>query len=416
MDTALRYHQQSNYEDRKRVTLPIFLFLIYLACIFFPLIYTFFPILGTIRLLFLVGILLVISYFITRDRYHNVTAYKHPIIIAWLGFLFIMLFGLIPSFDRGMTKGIIEGQYKYFLIFIIMIKIIDTPKRLDLILGFFVLCGVGMAFSALIGGLRVGGLRAIALEKGIFADPNDMGFLLCSTLPFLLYFYLKKGKKLITIAGIIIVISAILLTYSRGAFLGLCAVGFGFTISIAREKKKYIFIILAGAILVWSFAPAGYKERISTITSWSYDKETGKTGTRADTWLPVLKWGLKNPVIGHGAGTTYYFHGMEERDWHVTHNSFVQVFAEIGVIGFLCYILLFIIPFKQYRAFIRQKVSLTNEDILRVRVMMISFFSYAVPAFFLPQAYSPILYLLTGFFLIQTELIAKSKVRPNISK
>ena len=190
MDTSLKYNQKNNYEYEKRITLPIFLFLLYLVCFFFTHIYTFFPILETIKFLLLVGILLVISYFVTRDRYHNVTAYKHPIFIAWVVLLFIMLFGLIPSFDRGMTKGIIEGQYKYFLIFIIMIKIIDTPKRLDLILGVFVLCGVGMAFSALFGGIRLGGYRAIAIEKGIFADPNDLAFLLCSILPFLLFFLL----------------------------------------------------------------------------------------------------------------------------------------------------------------------------------------------------------------------------------
>ena len=416
MDTSLKYNQKNNYEYEKRITLPIFLFLLYLVCIFFTHIYTFFPILETIKFLLLVGILLVISYFVTRDRYHNVTAYKHPIFIAWVVLLFIMLFGLIPSFDRGMTKGIIEGQYKYFLIFIIMIKIIDTPKRLDLILGVFVLCGVGMAFSALFGGIRLGGYRAIAIEKGIFADPNDLAFLLCSILPFLLFFYLKKGKKLITIAGIVITIAAILLTYSRGGFLGLCAVGFGFAIFIARKSKRYIFLILAGAVLVSSFAPTGYKERMSTITGWSVDPETGLTGTRIDSWLPTLKAGLRHPVTGLGAGMTYYFNGLERRDWHLTHNSFIQAFAEIGVIGFVCYILLFIIPFKQYRALIRQRVSLSNDDLLRMRVLMISFFSYAFPAFFLPHAYSPILYFLTGIYIIQTELISKSTIRPNVSK
>jgi O-antigen ligase len=421
MDTSMENNQKINYEYEKRLTLPIFLFLLYLVCIFFTHIYTLFPVLRTIKFLLLVGILLVISYFITRDRYHNVTAYKHPFVKLWIGFLIIMLFGLINSIDRGMTKVIIEGSYKYFLIFMIMIKIIDTPKRLNLILGVFVLCGVGMAFSTLIGVVPpILGYRAIAIKTGIFADPNDLAFLLCSILPFLLFFYLKERKKLITklitIAGITIVITAIVLTYSRGGFLGLCAVGFGFAIFIARKSKRYIFLILAGAVLVWSFAPMVYKARMSTITEWSVDPETGLTGTRIDSWLPILKAGLRHPVIGSGAGTSLYINGLERGDWHVVHNSFIQAFAEMGVIAFLCYILLFIIPFKKYRALIRQNVSLSSDDLLRIKVILISIFSYAVPAFFLPQAYSPILYFLTGIYIIQSELISKSTIRPNVSE
>ena len=408
MDTAIRESQNYMHDNQRLLTFPIFFLLVYLVCIYFPHVYNIFPFLRHKKIVLLAGILLLISYLFTCDRYHNITAYKHPIFLAWVVLLFIMPFGLIYSMDRGITKAFIEASYKYFLIFMIMIKIIDSAKRLNLIMGIFALCGVGMALGSLFWGMVSARGRTMSIQAGLFADPNDLCFLLNCTLPFLLFILLKSKRKLLPLAGIIVVITAIVLTFSRGGFLGLCMAGFGFTLFIARKSKKYLFFVLTAAVLVWSYAPTAYKERIATITDWRYDKKTGLTGTRMDSWLPAVKWGLQHPITGQGAGATLYFNGMTRHDWHVTHNSFVQILAGTGIIGFASYIMLFIIPFRQFTTLIRQNAFLSNEDMLRMRTIMISFFTYATTAFFLPQGYSPILYLLTGLYLIQAQLIFKS--------
>ena len=404
MDTTPRPHQIIDVHEGKRLTLPIFFFLIFLVCTFFPHVYTFLPFLGTIKIALLAGILLVSTYFFTRHKYQNTTAYSHPISKSWLIFMAVLLLGLIYAADRGLALNRITGLYKIYLMFIIMIKIIDSPRRLDLIMGVFAFCGVGMAIGSITGAIIVAG-RTMSIGAGLFADPNDLCFLLNCTLPFLLYLFLKKTKRIFVIPGIIIVINAIVLTFSRGGFLGLCMTGLAFSFLIARKSLIYLLLVLLMAIAFWSFAPAAYKARISTITAFTVDEDTGLTGTRLDTWIPAVKWGLEHPLTGRGPGSTLYFNGMTRRDWHVTHNAFVQVLAGTGVIGFSCYMLLFIIPLVQYRGFMRQKAPLSNEDILRIKIIMVSLFSYATTAFFLPQGYSPILYLLTGFYVIQAQLI-----------
>jgi len=176
-----------------------------------------------------------------------------------------------------------------------------------------------------------------------------------------------------------------------------------------KRNKIYIFFIFAVSFLVWSYAPETYKRRISTIFETRID-ESGKTDTRADTWIPALKAGLENPITGLGAGTSLYVMGRIFKDWHSVHNSFVQAISEIGIIGGFFYISLFIIPFRHYRNYIKRNALLTTEDLLRMQAIMLSFISYIATGFFLPQAYFPVLYMLTGFFVIQGELIRKRTV------
>jgi O-antigen ligase len=261
-----------------------------------------------------------------------------------------------------------------------------------------------------------GGYRAIALEGGIFGDPNDLALLLITALPFAGYYLLIKEKKILPLLGVLVIAAGVMLTHSRAGFLGLCVTGLAFLYFFGKTQKRYIVLFLGLAVLLWSVAPESYKERIGTITAWEKDEETGLTGTRMDSWMVAMAEGLKNPVLGVGAGSGVYVMGQTSRDWHDVHNAFVQVFLEIGGFGFIAYLLLFVIPFKQRKLFIgNMDDSLIKLDIL-YKAMTISFISYAATAFFTPQAYSPLLYTLTGFSVIALELMRKQTSSVSVRK
>ena len=411
MATAITYHKTFYGTEEKRVTLPIFFLLVYIVCTFYPQIYPFFPFLGTYSAVLIAGWGLLISYLMTREKYHNPTAYKNPIFKAWIGFLIVLIFGIIFSADRGRSQDTAIVCLKYFMIFLVMIKIIDSGKRLDFLFGIFASCGVGMAISSiynyLIGESWHEGIKSYAVEVGIFGDPNDLGLLLNSTLPFAFFFFLKGGKKLIPITGTALITTAIIVSFSRGAFVGFCAILFGFYQIIGRKFKKQIITLLLAILLVFMFAPGGHLERMQTIYSWEVSEETGLTGTRLDLWIPNFMWCLRNPVFGIGAGLSSYVNGEVSNDWHTTHNSPLQVLTDIGFLGLYFYVLLFIIPFRHYRQITKKGIKLSNEDVLRMRIILLSLIGFAATAFFLPQAYSPILFLISGFFVAQSELIRK---------
>ena len=101
METTMRNHEIIVHGIReKRITFPIFFLLVYVVCTFYPQIYPFFPFLGTYSAVLIAGWGLLISYLMTREKYHNPTAYKNPIFKAWIGFLIVLIFGIIFSADR----------------------------------------------------------------------------------------------------------------------------------------------------------------------------------------------------------------------------------------------------------------------------------------------------------------------------
>jgi hypothetical protein len=107
--------------------------------------------------------------------------------------------------------------------------------------------------------------RGMGVEAGIFADPNDLALLFNTSVPLLLYFLFERKRKLISLAGLILVLTAVMLTYSRGGFVGLCAVGVGYFLLSRKRGKGALPLIVVIALCFWVLAPQDYKDRISTI-------------------------------------------------------------------------------------------------------------------------------------------------------
>jgi len=100
--------------------------------------------------------------------------------------------------------------------------------------------------------------------------------------------------------------------------------------------------------------------------------------------------------------------------WHLMHNSPLQIFIEMGLMGLFFYSLLFYIPFRFYRYISRRESEFSNEELLRLRTTLLSLIGFGVSSLFLPQGYSPILFMLSGFLLIQSELMTgKSEQEEN---
>lgn len=400
------------------ISIPVFALTIYIIFTFFPSSYKFVPLFGQIKIVLISGVVLLISYILTARKYRNVSAWKNTTVLALIGYFIAITLSLSVSLDRGTTLLLIVTNLKYLIVILIMVKIIDNQKREDFILAIFAACGIGMAVISIVnysiyGKTFVQGEavsnRAMAVEVGLFGDPNDLAMLFNVTLPFILYFYETGKSKTLPILGIILIVCAIMLTYSRGGFLGLCAVTIGFLILKDGNRGRYILIIVLAALLFWTLAPESYKNRIMTISQEArVDERSGEYSGRLQAWIELLPEGMKNPILGVGAGCSLYIAGTERGDWVSLHNSFLQVFLEAGLIGVIFYACIYLSQYKQYRYCKRKYKDALNNNIKRFKFTLLSLLAFAVTAFFLPQAYSPILYFISGITVINTELCNSS--------
>jgi putative inorganic carbon (hco3(-)) transporter len=196
-------------------------------------------------------------------------------------------------------------------------------------------------------------------------DPNDAAMFLVSALPCLVFCVLH-GRRLLTrmAAGLSIftVMGTIVMTSSRGGFIGLVAV-IVFMLVMFKGVKLSIRMGVVGAIMVLLLAVSttDYWDRMQTITELDdgYGGE-GKVGGRMNIWGRALEYTAKNPLTGVGIGQFSRAEGQHpaiaERieagigtKYSAAHSMWFQAMAELGIPGFLAFVAIFFLSFKQLR-------------------------------------------------------------------
>src|SRR4030095_16299378 len=153
----------------------------------------------------------------------------------------------------------------------------------------------------------------------------------------------RLSGKLFYVGSAILICVAIALTYSRGGFLGLL-VGLGFFAWKVNPRRR-IPIIIAGCLAVAIFLALGpvYATRLISIVFPSLDP-VGSSDARRGELFRSLYVAVRHPVLGIGMGN--YAPEMSYRGL-VTHNSYTQVAAEMGMAALVCYTMFIVTPLKK---------------------------------------------------------------------
>lgn len=171
------------------------------------------------------------------------------------------------------------------------------------------------------------------------------------------------SKKLLLFALLILSIS-VWLGLSKSGILVWCLLVFGFVfykLIIHKQLLKSTYLILLCAIaltLAVMFIPH-LKDRFKSFSTVSMDlahvdrSTTESTQVRLLVWNQALELIQENPLIGTGTGdikdeliVKYEAAGMTgamENKLNV-HNQYLQVFATLGVFGFLAFLMAFVLP------------------------------------------------------------------------
>ncbi|MGH7926743.1 MAG: O-antigen ligase family protein, partial [Candidatus Binatia bacterium] len=186
--------------------------------------------------------------------------------------------------------------------------------------------------------------------NGYSYDANDIGTVAVVGLPLvLLALTTSTGKKKMVAAFILLGVGGtIAKTGSRGAFLGLIAVGIGLLVMLKSVPvaKRLAFVAVTAVALAF-FAPAGYWEQMKTLTSPKEDYNwTSPTGRR-EVFKRGVNYTVRHPLTGLGIENFARAEGTlsdraiaQARDpslpgikWSAPHNSFLQAAAELGIPG-----------------------------------------------------------------------------------
>lgn len=294
---------------------------------------------------FLVLICLAVA---ARPALHQLSrghARQQPVTICLL--LLLVAVGL-SHLSHGFVWGARTSMWmagKLVIFYLLMTALLNSPARLLIFTRWLTLVISLMAALALLDHYEILSIDAIeavhsrhSTEQapsgqvdrirgtGIFQDPNDLGLVIVTGIVFTGYFLMRPHvgwPRYVWLIPMGVLLAALAHTHSRGALLSLVAVvGAGLV-----YRRSWIMMGVGSATLLPIILFA-FSSRMTDISS--VHEGTGQS--RLQIWSESLAVWRQFPLFGIGQGM------LVEQVGVVSHNSFLQCFSELGLVGGISFV------------------------------------------------------------------------------
>jgi O-antigen ligase len=237
-----------------------------------------------------------------------------------------------------------------------------------------------------------------AIWNYIYANPNDLAAfcILQLAMAFGLNAIEQKGPvRLGARLGMAVVPFVILITKSRGAFLGF-ALFLTFVLSGHKKRVRAITLTLLVGGLVLAVAPAGVLDRVFALKNIETSgdvgaaDEEGSAAQRYEIWKVARSIIREHPVAGVGLGAYPAAHQLNAlrpqfkataRGRRDTHSLYFNVTAETGVVGIIIFMssyVVFLVGVEQVRRRAKKLRPHTAQTLFMFEVGLVAFFTTAV--------------------------------------
>ena len=277
-----------------------------------------------------------------------------PVKIIFVYLFWVILSCVNSQYFSESFRGIFKAV-EYMALFIIMAA---TPWKKEVLKRFLYVmigaaifvCGNGF-FQYFTGEGLVRHRTLIPLDhlrriSSSFVHPNDFGvYLLVITIIFMAFILSNTRKfrsKLTLAVPFIITAISLFLTRSRGAWLSFSA---SFLVLGAAKTTKMVAVFLTLLLVIFVMLPYTVQERIFDLT----DFQSGTTWERIMLWKGTINMIKEHPILGFGVNTysrnfPKYKPG-EYPDVRYSHNCYLHMASEIGIVGALIFLLFLVSVF-----------------------------------------------------------------------
>jgi len=310
-----------------------------------------------------------------------------------------------------------DSFIKSVLIFIVMINVVRTRRRLMGMIWLSLSIGVLLSYMALgmyvRGEMKVEGYRVGVEITGMFANPNEMSLHLVMMIPLAITLAIggkSKVMRVVYFGMAAIMLFANMITYSRGGFLALIASSSFLAWKLGRKNRLGVALAAAATgILVTLLAPGNFGMRILSIFDSELD-EAGSSSQRQELLYRSIFVSIRNPWgIGMGNFPIVSISNL------VSHNSYTQVSAELGVLGLAAYLVFIISPFRKLGAI--ERTQFAKDDLNWFYYVAIglqaSFIAFWVASCFASVAYYWFIYYLIAYAIAFRRIY---KIENNLSE
>ncbi len=321
------------------------------------------------------------------------------------------------------------GMTMNFVAFLSLIYFVDSQEKYEKLLKLWL--GIHV-FLAVVGIVKQG--KGIG---GFLGDENDLCMTLNMVIPFSFFLSMDQTgrKRIFYLVLTCLFLFAIIITQSRGGFVGLIATGIYCWL---RTKRKFISALIIGILAVFAviIAPPQYWDEMRSITEQGTSKGTGEA--RVYTWTIGWHIFLDNPIFGVGQGNFSWVFGEYEQEvtgsdepFHgrsvagrMAHSIYFTMLPELGLIGTFTILAMIFYCFKDLnlvkKRFIPGKNNKINAtagtDMSSAKSYHIalalegSLISYLVSSSFISTLYYPNMWILMGFIMSLKRIVVPKEL------
>jgi O-antigen ligase len=283
-----------------------------------------------------------------------------------------------------------------------MVNAVRTTARLKGLFAVALVAGLALSVKAVYdyraGNLVVEGYRVGGVGEGIFGNPNEVALFLVTVAPVAVALALGSRSivgKLFYAGSSLLMLAALVVTFSRGGFLGL-AVALGLLAwKVGRRSRLGVAVlaVLCGVALL-AAAPSNFTLRVLSIFVPSLDP-VGSSDMRQQLLWASVWTAARHPLLGIGMGN---FTLVSPRSL-VSHNSYTQVASEMGLPALGVYLALLWTPYRGLSRIERAEHAgrRGSRHYYLAVGLQAALAGYAVSSFFSATAYTWYVYYLVGW-------------------
>ncbi len=361
---------------------------------------------------YIVAIVLCISIVFSRER---LSVPKTGLTVLWGLFLFWMcittLFAIFPDSATDQLIKVLKIQ----LVTVFTVMLMTSRRKIDLLVWVIVL---SIGFYGVKGGvftLLAGGEARVWGPAGSFIQENNsLALALLMILPLIYYLYLyaeniwvKRGLLL----SMPIVALSVFGSQSRGALIGIAAMGLFMVMKSKQKVMAFMAIIIIG-VFGFMFMPQQWHDRMSTIEQ--YEEDASAMG-RINAWKYSINV-ANDRITGAGFDSwsilTFAQYAPDPDAVHAAHSIYFGVLADHGWIGLLLWLGILIAAWRSNSWIIRNAKNHNDLGwaVNLARMLQVSMVSYASAGAFLSLSYFDLPWHIIAIIILVKEIVKKTLV------
>ncbi|MEX2631220.1 MAG: putative O-glycosylation ligase, exosortase A system-associated [Tistlia sp.] len=267
--------------------------------------------------------------------------------------LFVLLMGV-----SQLTAALPDYSFTFFdrfireMVFIFLcLAMLNSKARIHAMLWIY---AISIGYFAVKGGaftlVSGGGYHVVGPPNSMIGDNNHIGLAVVMALPVMNYLRLQTANRPLRtgiVLAMVLSFICVLGTQSRGAFIGLAAMGL-VLIWRSRHRTLSLVVIAAMAIPMVMFMPETWVERMETIGSATDDNSFN---ARVQAWWIAVYIALGDPLTGVGfrAGYIQSVADMFTGGGYVArahHSIYFEILAAMGFLGLAVYLLIMFLTWR----------------------------------------------------------------------